>query len=367
MNPRNSCRSNDAFTLIEMLVVIGIIGILAALLLPALTASKARANRIACENRLQQIGIAFHSFAHDHNSKFPMLVSTNDEGSLEFAQSGSLITGRFYFAFRHFQPLGGILATPKMLVCPADTRLPAADFASLQNSNLSYFAAINADFLQPMSVLAGDGNLAGTTTLVLGASGSRLTWTAQQHHFKGNVLFSDGHVEEWGGNRAGQLLSSAEIVLPSMGGSAASSEYSPVNPAADVASSPQASSASENPTASSGSNQPAAPTHPTTNPPAPHGPAIKNQTQISRAGSQAVRVESGSTTPSSLAAQTNSSVVTNAPPRDEADLMSPFDRKVASTLRHVFGWSYLLLLLLLIAYVSWRINRWLQERKSRQK
>src|ERR1039457_3786046 len=217
MNSANSNRQTSAFTLVEMLVVISIIGILAALLLPALTGSQMRAKRIVCESQLRQMGIAFQSFAHDHNGKFPMQVSTNDSGSLKFAQSGYLTNGTFYFGFRHFQPLAGILETPSILVCPADTRLPAANFAMLQNSNISYFVGVNADYSQPMSILAGDANLATASTLVRAAVGGRLKWTGAQHRFKGNVLFADGHVEESSDGSVGALSHSGDFVLPSVG------------------------------------------------------------------------------------------------------------------------------------------------------
>lgn len=63
--------SHRAFTLMELLVVIAIIATLAALLLPALSRSKAKAYNAACVNNLRQLGIATRLYSDDHQQRLP--------------------------------------------------------------------------------------------------------------------------------------------------------------------------------------------------------------------------------------------------------------------------------------------------------
>jgi prepilin-type N-terminal cleavage/methylation domain-containing protein len=364
-------RKLRAFTLVEMLVVIAIIGILAALLLPVLSRGKQRAQRIQCIGDLKEIGTAFQIFAHDHRGKFPMQVPREDGGSLEYVTASYTFGGDFYFSYRHFQSLVTELVVPKILVCPSDAaREAAATFGTLQNSNVSYFVGVNATFDSPQTMLAGDRNVTNdwsrSTSIAYG--NQPLRWTRELHFFKGNVLFSDAHVEE---------MNSPQI--PVAGNPATTLLFLPSVPAAFVTSPrPPGITSGSGPSQAGNSGQTPAPVamqHPyasDSNAPSPTPPRPLRSAQP---GSTTVATdESAPTIFPPDAKETNGVAVTNSPVSPAAPAATDDEPMppllwllgAAQTLVAKASWWLLLLLALLIGTAVYLYaRRRMHERRRR--
>ena len=197
MNANSKTSSRSGFTLVELLVIICVIAVLAALLLPALvhfgTASAERkAQRINCVNYLKQCTLAFKMWSGDQTDNYPMAVSTKNGGTREYNTGAD--------TFRHFQVMSNELNTPKILICPNDTRTAATNFVQFNNQNVSYFVGLDAKESEPNSFLVGDRNITADNAPVNGilklVPGQRAGWTKAMHINRGNIGLVDGSVQQ---------------------------------------------------------------------------------------------------------------------------------------------------------------------------
>ena len=118
------------FSLIELMVVITIMSILAALLLPALARARERARRVICANNLKQLGLTFIMFAGEHDGKFPAGHPNHFYGEPQTLPPGDeesqLIRNNLTFEPRGMFP--DYLNDVNVLVCPSSMQqLPDPD------------------------------------------------------------------------------------------------------------------------------------------------------------------------------------------------------------------------------------------------
>jgi len=193
-----SNKTVEGFTLIELLVIIFTIVMLVVLVFSGTPRAKRESRQKVCVNNLKQVGLSFRLWSGDGGDRYATQVSINDGGTLEHVTTGE--------TFRHFQVMSNELVTPKVLVCPSDTRLAATNFSTgLSNTNISYFVGADAEEAHPEMLLSGDRNITNGLSPINGMlilTTNRTTeWTRAMHKFSGNVGLADGSV--WHTNTLG--------------------------------------------------------------------------------------------------------------------------------------------------------------------
>lgn len=179
----------QAFTLVEMLVVIAIIGILAALLLPVLARGAERAKRVYCVNNLRQIGIATRIFANEHNDKLPL--SGGDSTNAIWAAGKYLHYGRLI--------PNELDKNAKVFFCPTATFYLADSTNGLDNVGRSNRVAYSSYFQRgPRQGGPSQLERAGQRALISDyetAGGlPPPVWLNRNHVTGKNVLRADGSV-----------------------------------------------------------------------------------------------------------------------------------------------------------------------------
>ena len=121
--------SGHGFTLVEVLIVIGIISVLTALLLPAVTRVRERANQIACESNLDQIGISLLAYANESGGwLFPVGPPGGDGLSTTLGTTVPRERRWPVYVFGQWNP--------RIMLCPSDDH-PAEEHSYLLNEHLA--------------------------------------------------------------------------------------------------------------------------------------------------------------------------------------------------------------------------------------
>lgn len=187
----------------ELLVIVAAGLALIAMILPQVSKTKRKAQQIDCVGNLKQIGIAFRLWSHDNLGHYPMTHSVTNGGTLEVSN----------LVWRTFQVLSNELGAALIIACPGDLAIPEKDFASLSNTNISYFIGLDAAESQPEFPLAGDRNLQigrkSVDKMLTIRSNDTVSWFGKTHLGNGSVALSDGSVQVFTSTRLQAAVTNA--------------------------------------------------------------------------------------------------------------------------------------------------------------
>jgi prepilin-type N-terminal cleavage/methylation domain-containing protein/prepilin-type processing-associated H-X9-DG protein len=162
-------RRLHGFTLVELLVVITIIGILIALLLPAVQAAREAARRMQCTNNLKQTSLALHLY-HQAKEVFPIgiggitvpISGTWSDATLPYLEQENAITGYSFYSSTATYSTYKLLFRTKIqpFICPSDTTDREGIYDVKHNSDAIGFARSNV-----VACFGSDGNMQETTSV----------------------------------------------------------------------------------------------------------------------------------------------------------------------------------------------------------
>lgn len=228
--------SQDAFTRLELLVVLATLTLLATVVLPATANPRQRSERVTCVNNLRQIGQAIHLWANDHDDRVPWWTPAAEGGTC--ALSGMPTppwAGMVQNVWFHFAWVSNQLASPRLLACPSDTGARIASEWSTNpqggflhpnylNNSVSYLIGLHCYFDVPGSLMAADKNVKNYTTTGCAMGVKRAAtytapfgnaaWGTDLHSESGNYLSCDGQVQQLASAGLGRALADGQRGMP---------------------------------------------------------------------------------------------------------------------------------------------------------